>query len=131
MEKYHRFLNKTQTISSQDRGTNDVFYQNTKTSQYSWNIAPIDDTDIPRCVAATGREFRFSLDVELIEQPSLNERDNSALFHYLRDVSCNSKLSVSVLQTLLEERRLAHKERWNKDKVLLKFKVGDVFKAHV
>ena len=93
VEKYHRFLNRTQTISSQDRGTNDVLHQNAKTSQYSWNSAPIDEIDIPRCVAAIGREFRFPLDAELLKQPSLNERDNSALFHYLRNVSYNSKFS--------------------------------------
>ena len=76
----------------------------TARSQYAWNSAPIDDTDIPRCVAAIGREFRFPLYVELLEQPSLNEDNNSALFHYLRNVSCNSKFAVPVLHTLLEER---------------------------
>ena len=67
VERYHRFLNKTQTISGQDRGTHEVFHQNIKTSQYAWNSAPIDDTDIPRCVAAVGREFRFPLDIELLD----------------------------------------------------------------
>ena len=63
VERYHRFLNKTQTICGQDRGTHEVFHQNVKTSQYAWNSAPIDDTYIPRCVAAVGREFRFPLDI--------------------------------------------------------------------
>ena len=131
VERYHRFLNKTQTIAGQDRNTNEVFHQKAKTSQYGWNSSPIDDTDIPRCVAALGREFRFPLDVELLEQPCLNDKNNSALFHYLRNVSCNSKFAVSVLQILLEERRTAHRERHNKDRVAVKFNVGDVVKAHV
>ena len=37
VERYHRFLNKTQTIIGQDRNTNEVFHQNAKTSQYGCN----------------------------------------------------------------------------------------------
>ena len=101
VERYHSFLNKTQTIRGQDRGMYEVFHQNIKTSQYAWNNAPIDDTDIPRCVAAVGREFRFALDIELLDQPSLNNKEHSTLFHYLRNISCNSQFSISVLQTLI------------------------------
>ena len=110
IERYHRFLNKKQTISGQDRGAHEGFHQNIKTSQYAWNSAPVDETDIPRYVAAVGREFRFPLDIELLDQPSLNNKENSALFHYLRNVSCNSQFSISILQTLIEERRSAHRE---------------------
>ena len=35
VERYHRFLNKTQTISGQERRTHEVFHQNIKTSQYA------------------------------------------------------------------------------------------------
>ena len=86
-ERYHKLLNKIQTISGQDRGTHEVFHQNVKTSQYAWNSAPIDDTDTPQCVAAIGREFRFSLDIELLKQPNLNGKDYSALLCYLRNLS--------------------------------------------
>ena len=55
VEKYQRFLNKTQTIVVQDRGSHDVFIQNTKTSQYARNSNPIDDTDVMLSVAAVGR----------------------------------------------------------------------------
>ena len=129
-EHYHRFLNKTQDFHGQDRGTNEVFHQNVRISQYAWNSAPIDDTDIPRCVAAIGREFRFPLGIKLLEQPNLNEKDNDALFYYLRNVSCNSKFAISVLQILLEE-RAAHRDRRNKNKVLIKYSKDDVVKSHV
>ena len=43
-KKYHHFLNKTQTITGTDIGSHDKFIQNSKTSQYAWNSAPIDDT---------------------------------------------------------------------------------------
>ena len=55
VEKYHHFLNKTQAIAGQDCVRHDVFIVNAKTSQYSWNIAPIDDTDVMRGVASSGR----------------------------------------------------------------------------
>ena len=67
----------------------------------------------------------------MLKQPNLNEKNNSALFRYLRNVSCNSKFTVSVLQILLEERRLAHKERWTKDKVSYTFEKGYVVRAHL
>ena len=87
VECYHRFLNKTQTIVGQDRGTHETFIQNAKTSQYAWNSAPIDDTDISRSMAAVGRDFKFPMDVELSAMPTINDNKNSALYKYLRDVS--------------------------------------------
>ena len=131
VEKYHRFLNKTQAISGNDRGTHDVYIQNAKTSQYAWNSAPIDDTDIVRSMAAIGRLFRFPLDVELSPSPLLNNETNSVLFQYLRDVSTDSTFSLSILQVLIDERRQAHRDRHNKGKALCTLKVGDVVKAHV
>ena len=131
VECYHRFLNKTQTIVGQDRGTHETFVQNAKTSQYAWNSAPIDDTDISRSMAALGRDFKFPMDVELSAMPVINDNQNSALFKYLRDVSNNSKFATSVVQILVEERREAHRLRWNKDKIEQLFELGDVVKAHV
>ena len=69
--------------------------------------------------------------IKLLEQPNLNEKDNDALFYYLRNVSCNSKFAISVLQILLEERRAAHRDRRNKNKVLIKYSKDDVVKSHV
>ena len=72
VEKYHRFLNKTQATTRQYRGSHDVFVQNAKTSQNAWKSAQIDDTYVMRRVAAVGREFRFTLDTELLPTPTLN-----------------------------------------------------------
>ena len=98
VERYHRFLNKVQTIVGNDRGTHQSIHTNLKTSQYAWNSAPIDNTDIQRCVAAIGREFKFPMDMELQPSPTINSTNNSALFEYLRDVSCHSEFSKSILQ---------------------------------
>ena len=80
VERYHRFLNKTQTISGSNRGTYSVILQNSKTSQYAWNSSPIDNTDISRSKAAIEHEFHLPLDVELSPTSTLNNVHNSALF---------------------------------------------------
>ena len=110
---YHRFLNKTQTINDEDRGSHHTIIENSKTSQYAWNSVPIDNTDIPRYVAAVGRHFKFPMDVQLNKTLELNDTDHSALFDYLRDVSIDSTFATSVLQVLIKERRTAHRDRWN------------------
>ena len=131
MEKYYQFLNKTQTIVGQDRGTHQSFIKNSKASQYAWNNAPIDNTDKPRCPAAVGRYFQFPMDVSLDAAPNINSNDQSATFRYLRDASTDSKFATSVLQVLIEERRSAHRSRWNTDRAAKVFQVGGVVKAHV
>ena len=131
VERYHRFLNKTQAIAGNDRGTHDVYIQNAKTSQYAWNSAPIDGTDITRSMAAIGRNFRFPLDVELSPTPILNTDTNNTLFQYLRDVSTDSTFALSILQVLIDDRRSAHRLRHNEGKLPCALKVGDVVKAHV
>ena len=116
VEKFHRFLNKTQTIVGQDRGTHLSFIENSKTSQYTWNSALIDDTDIPRCLAAVGRHFKFPMDIDLNAAPNINCNNQSALYICLRDISSDSLFATSVIQVLIEERRTAHRSRWNKDR---------------
>ena len=92
---------------------------------------PIDNTDISHSFAAVGQEFRFPLDVEILSNPTLNDDSQSALFNYLRHVSCNSTFANSVLQLLIEERREYYRNRANLQRDNIKFKVEDVVKAHV
>ena len=111
IEKYHRFLNKTQAILDQYRGTNNIFLQNAKTSQYAWNSTPIYGIDILRSVAAVGRELYFSLDVELLQTPTTLDQGNSGLYEYLWHVSNNSQFATSIIHISIKERRTAHRER--------------------
>ena len=131
VEHYHRFINKTQAIAGNDRGTHSIFANNAKTSQYAWNSSPIDGTDITRSMAAIGRDFRFPLDVNLTPTPTLNSSSNASLFQYLRDVSLESKFAVSILQILIKERREYHQNRHNTKVSKCALKIGDVVKAHV
>ena len=70
--------------------------------QCAWNSAPIGDMDAMRSVAALGREFRFPLDTELLESPTLNLINNEALFKYLRDVSTISTFATALLQIIVK-----------------------------
>lgn len=131
VEKYPRFINKTQTIVGADTGTNHSFVENSKTSQYAWNSAPIDDTNILRSLADVGRRFKFPMDVQLSPTPTLNDTDQSIVYTYLRDVSTDSQFAISVLQASVEEWRTAHRTRHNSNRAAILFQVGDVVKAHV
>ena len=104
--------------------------QNEKISQYAWNSAPIDGTYIPRSTATIDREFHFPLDVELDTTSIFNEY-NSKLFSYISNISIDANFTVSVLNIFIEDRRTAHQERHNKDKLICKIMVGEVVKAHV
>ena len=130
VERYHRFLNKTQTIAGNSVGTHNVFHRNVSLSAYAWNSAPIDNTDIVRSLPAIGRELRFPMDTKLHQLPELSE-DNNNLYEYLREVSNDSNFATSVLQLLIDDRRSAHQERVNKNSIASTLKVGDIVKAHV
>ena len=129
--KYHRYLNKTQTITGAETSTYLSFTENYKISQYGWNSALIDNTDIPRSIAVVGRNFKFPIDVKLAGSPILNSGNQSTLHNCLRDVSNDYTFATSVLQVLIEERRTTHRERWNADNTAESFELGDVVKSHV
>lgn len=131
VEKYHRYLNKCQTIVGQDSGTHMYILQNYKLTQYGWKSAPIDNTDVPRSLPATGREFGFVLDVDLGPLLNMNDETNKELYNYLRNVSIHSKFAEEVIKILEEDRRTAHWERHNNSKERQIFKVSDVVTARV
>ena len=116
-------MNKTQTIVGEDRGTHQFFIENSKFSQYAWNSASIDDTEVSRCLAAVVQHFKFPVDVDLNAAPSVNCNDQSTLYTYLRNLSNNPHFVVSVLQVLIEERRSAHRSRWSTDREAKYFKL--------
>ena len=90
--------------------------KNVKTSQYAWNSAPIDGTDIIWSIAAVVRNFLFPSDVDLSPTPLLNNEMNKALFNYLRNVITDSSFSLSILQILIEDKRLASINKHNNTK---------------
>ena len=109
----------------------DVFLQNAKTSDYACNIIPIDSTYILRSVTAVSWEFRFLLDIKIIQTPTTLDQGDSGMYEYIRHVWNNSQFGTSILHILAKERRTAHRDRWNKNRSCPKFKFGDAVEAHV
>ena len=105
--------------------------ENSKTSQYTWNSAHIDDTDIPLYVAAVGRNFKFPMNVNLATALSLNNAEQSTFYAYFRDVSIDSTFTTSVLQILIEDWRTPHRTGWDTQRTTKSFQIENVVKAHV
>ena len=62
---FHRFLNKSMTITTEKRGINNKFVLASIATGYDWNIVQIDDTDILRHIPAIDREHSFPIDINL------------------------------------------------------------------
>jgi hypothetical protein len=62
-ERFHRLLNKVQRSNTSDTGTQFCWKQAVAFASYAWNAAPIDRTDLPRCVVAVRKDFPFPIDV--------------------------------------------------------------------
>ena len=54
VERFHKFLNKAQKISTEERGTSEPFVEIGMATAYAWNASPIDGTDIIRSIPAIG-----------------------------------------------------------------------------
>ena len=102
VEVYYSYLNKTQTIEGQYRGTHLSILHNSKKSQYSWNSSPIENTDVPRSLEYFGREFQFPLYIELSGIPNLSDAKGTNLYNYLCSVSANSDFDTSAVKVLVE-----------------------------
>ena len=61
VEHFHRFLNKSVTIATEERGTNDIFVPVGIVIGYVWNSTSIDGTDILRRIPAICRELHILL----------------------------------------------------------------------
>lgn len=60
VQNFHRFLNKSVTITTEKRGINNTFVLASISTGHDWNIVQIDDTDILRNIPAIGRGTQCS-----------------------------------------------------------------------
>ena len=90
VEIYHWVLNKNSNNCRKWSRDECFFIGNSMMSQYIWNSAPIENTNIPRCVAAVGRHFQFPIDVDSQADPSINCDEQLALYSYLKNVYIDS-----------------------------------------
>jgi len=131
VERFHRYLNKAITITSNDRDTVTDFIPAAVAAAYAWNSSPIDGTDITRSIPAVGREFKFPFDFELQPSPALTQNHATEIYNYLSKTASNTAFSHEILKLLLEERHTAHRERANTGRNQAIFKEGDIVSARI
>ena len=103
VEHSHRFLNKSVTIATEDRGTNDIFVSAGIAAGYAWNSAPIDSTDIPRSIPAISRELHFPLDINLSALPKFVNNSGQPALDYLKLTNSSRHFSSLILKILIED----------------------------
>ena len=131
VERYHRFLNHSQRICSEERGTPASFVECGLTTAYAWNASPIDGTDILRSVPAIGRELRFPLDIHESEMPSPITDVTRSVVDYIQYLGRDVSYARGLLSWLVADRREAHRERANSKKKPIVYRVGDIVMGRV
>lgn len=126
VERFYKFLNHAQRISTEARGTSEPFVEVGIATAYAWNASPIDGTDIVRSVPAIGRTLRFTLDIDLAAMPDLIDNPSESVVAYLRYLQRDVPFAQQLLAYLVEDRRLIHRERVNEKRHLVTYKPGDI-----
>ena len=101
-KNFHRFLNKSVTITAEERGTDDIFPPVGIEVGYAWNSTPIDGTNIIRIILAIDRGFHFSLDASLNTLPKLTQNNSQAALYYLKLTNSSRYFPISILKKLFK-----------------------------
>ena len=131
VERFHRFLNKAEEISTEKRCTSEPFVEIGMSTAYAWNTRPIDGTDIIRSVPAIGRGPRYPIDVSLGPVPDIIDNPSESIATYLRYLYGDVPFSRQLLAFLVEDKRLIHRERVNGNRHLVMLSPGDIAMAKV
>ena len=131
VERFHRFLNHSQRICSEERGTPATFVECGLTTAYAWNASPIDGTDILRSVPAIGRELKFPLDIHESDLPAPTSDVTASVVDYIRYLGRDISYARDLIGWLLRDRRTAHRERTNEKRSPIVYKVGDIVMGRV
>ena len=124
-ERFHRYLNKVETINTADKESFHQWLQGVLFALYAWNAGPIDGTDVPRSYAAIGREFPFPIDLSPDTPTDVTGDADSALDH------CDAATPLlykqrRLLNVLNDERRRRHRELKNEGVTQRTFEPGDL-----
>ena len=131
VERFHAFLNRGTTIYTEERGSNACFVEAAMVLAYAWNASPIDGTGIIRSVPAIGRELKFPMDIELGEEPNVEDDDGDRVLDYIRSMGRDIAFVRKILAFMLEEKRILQSERVNERRKRITYKVGDIVMARV
>ena len=82
LEHFHRFLNKSVAITTEDRGTKDIFVPAGIATGNAWNSAQIDDTNIICSIPAMGQKLHFPIDININALPKLTQNNFQTSLDY-------------------------------------------------
>ena len=116
-ERFHRVLNKAQAINTADFDDFFLWSQGVLFATYAWNAAPSDGTDIPRSLAAIGREFPFPIDAKLSNRSAnTGTSDSQHTLDHSEAILPFLLQQKELLQILNTDRREWHSTLKNKDR---------------
>ena len=124
-ENFHRYLNKVERINTADVGSLWRWKQGVLFAMYAWNASPADGTDVPRSLAAIGREFPFPVDLSEPTPRSITSEGQHALDHFEAASPLLFK-QRELLNIVNSERRRRHNELRNQAASGVSFEPGDL-----
>ena len=131
VEYFHRFLIKSVTTATEERGTNDMFVPTGIAASYAWNSVLISATDILCSIPAIYRELHFPLDISLNALPKLTKNNGQAVLDHLKLTNSARHFSVSIFKIIIEDRRTSHAERIDNNRNLVILKPGNTVIARI
>ena len=97
MKIIHYFLNKAQSITSNNCDTMGCFVETGINIVYAWNSTPIDCTNTICSISAIELELRSPLDIELQKEVTLISNSANSTLDYLRLTHVDRSFATSIL----------------------------------
>ena len=108
-ERFHRYLNKALKITVVDLQTVAAWWQTVLFAIYVSNVSSIDSTDIVRSSVEIGREFPFSIDVEMGPMPRIQGEGQGVLEYAESSLPLLGGKQRALLNVIDDERRERHR----------------------
>jgi len=125
-ERFHRLLNKVQRINTSDTGTQFRWKQAVAFASYAWNAAPIEGTDLPRCVVAVGKDFPFPIGVNTATERTLGPSASQQALEFFDARFPLLQKQRELLNLLNQDRRQRHRDLKNEGQTERRFHPGDL-----
>lgn len=126
VQYYHRFLNNSITITTEDRGTNNNGVPVSIATGCAWNSVLIDGIDMICSLSTIGREIHFNIDIHLSDLYKITQNDTQTILKYLKLTESSRHFLFSILKILTENRQTDHVECMNNTRNLVVLKSGDI-----
>ena len=103
---FHRFLNKSVTISVEQRGTNDMFVPTGINVGYVQNSAHVNGIYILRSILTIGHELYFSLDINLNTLPITTRKNSQSMLDYPKLIYYSRYFSSAITGSIHNNRNV-------------------------